>query len=69
MASGIIAGRFAGENVEFELGVQPDGQVQISKTPIRGELVQVTLRQPAEISVLTANRGQYEALILDVLGT
>jgi hypothetical protein len=68
VATGIIAGRFAGANVEFELRVQPDGQVQISKTPIQGELVQVTLRQPAEISILTANRGEYEALILDMLG-
>jgi hypothetical protein len=68
VATGIIAGRFASENIQFELRVQPDGQVQLSKTPIRGELVQVTLRQPAEISVLTAGREDYEALILDMLG-
>jgi hypothetical protein len=55
IAAALITGRFDGKRVHFMLEVRADGTID----PKTGE---------APISVLTADRAAYEALILDLLG-
>ena len=67
VAGGIIVGRFGGEDVHLALEVKDNGLIEPHE---KGSKVGFTriIATAAKISVLTANTGEYEALILDLLG-
>jgi Thioredoxin 2, N-terminal len=61
IASGVIVGQFEGQPLHVDLTVSGSGFVEIVR---RG----VDFSTPKKLDVLSANEGEYEALILDALG-
>jgi hypothetical protein len=68
IATGIITGRFSGKNIDFALKVAHDGTIELSSGRLLGPDANLKLVSTTRISVLTANKGEYEAVILDLLG-
>jgi hypothetical protein len=67
IATGIITGRFSGKNIDFALKVAHDGSIELSSGRLLGAAAKRFV-STTRISVLTANKGEYEAVILDLLG-
>ena len=67
IARGRITGELDGEPLELTLIVGHDGTIQGGKS---SQLVHSGIRlvSPTTFPILTANAGEYEALILDLLG-
>jgi hypothetical protein len=68
VASGLISGQFVGKPIELVLKVKSDGAIDVGEAASRGPVVNINFVLPAKIWVLTAHKGEYEALILDLLG-
>jgi|SRR5271163_2556369 len=68
IATGIITGRFSGKNIDFAVKVAHDGTIELSSGRSLGAAANLRFVSPTRISVLTANKGEYEAVILDLLG-
>ena len=68
IAGGRIMGRFSGAAIDLTLKVYADGAIETYKSGPRLGPTNIDLVSQTPISVLTANKGEYEALILDALG-
>ena len=66
LAVGHIAGQVSGKDLQITLNVHPDGEIRAFQGPKAGH-IQAQYTSPSKISVLTADRAQYEALILDFI--
>jgi hypothetical protein len=66
LARGRIFGRVSGSDLEVTLNVDPTGEIHAFQGPKAGHIgTQYTSR--SKVSVLTADRAQYEGLILDFI--
>jgi hypothetical protein len=66
LAVGRISGRISGSDLQVTLNVDPNGEIEAFQAPKVGH-VGNQFTSPSKLSVLTANRAQYEALILDFI--
>lgn len=64
LAVGRISGRISGRDLQVTLNVHPNGEIHAFQGPKAGH-ISSQFTSPAKLSVLTADRPQYEALILD----
>jgi hypothetical protein len=69
LASAIIIGRLEDQHYELLLNITPEGLVQVSKAAGRSSLppLGVTFVSMSKVEVLTAQKEEYERLILDAL--
>jgi hypothetical protein len=65
---GLITGRFLGEPINLTLNGYASGAIELHKTGRRGAYLNLELASTSRFSVLNAHKGEYEALILDLLG-
>jgi hypothetical protein len=68
LAVGHITGRVSGSELQFTLSVEPAGEIHAFRGPKAGH-IHAQFTSPSKVSVLTAGRAQYEALILDFIET
>ena len=68
IAVGHITGVFSGKPVDLTLIVRPTGEIDPIEAGPKAAHLQMQFALPARISVLSAHKGEYEALILDLLG-
>ena len=66
LAVGRISGRISGSDLQVTLNVQPTGEIHAFQGPKVGH-ISTQFTSPSKLSVLTADRAQYEALILDFI--
>ncbi len=66
LAGGRIFGRVSGSDLQVTLKVDPTGEIHAFQGPKAGH-VAIQFTSPSKLSVLTADRAQYEALILDFI--
>lgn len=67
IAAGRVVGRVSGRDLQIMLNISPNGDIHaFSEGPKFGH-VHVQFASPLKLSVLTADRDQYEALILDFI--
>jgi hypothetical protein len=66
LAGGRIFGRVSGSDLQVTLNVDPAGEIHAFQGPKAGHIA-VQFTSPSKLSVLTADRAQYEALILDFI--
>jgi hypothetical protein len=66
LAVGRIVGRVSGSDLQVMLNVDPNGEIHAFQGPKAGHIA-VQFTSPSKLSVLTADRAQYEALILDFI--
>ena len=64
LAVGRISGRISGRDLQVTLNVHPNGEIHAFQGPKAGH-ISSQFTNPSKLSVLTADRSQYEALILD----
>ena len=62
LAVGHISGRVSGSDLQVTLNVQPTGEIHTFQKPKTGH-ISSQFTSPSKLSVLTADRSQYEALI------
>jgi hypothetical protein len=67
IAVGRIFGRVSGRELQLTLNVQPSGEIHVFRGGPTVGAHQVQSTSPVAFSVLTANRAQYESLILDAI--
>jgi hypothetical protein len=63
---GRITGRVSGSDLQVTLNVRPTGEIQAFQGPKPGH-IQAQFTSPSKLSVLVADRAQYEALILEFI--
>ena len=66
LAVGRITGRVSGNDLQVTLNVHPTGEIHAFQGPKPGH-IQAQFTSPTKLSVLAADRAQYEALILDFI--
>ena len=66
LAVGRIGGRISGRDLKVTLDVYPTGEINAFQGPLAGHVAS-QFTSPSKLSVLTADRSQYEALILDFI--
>jgi hypothetical protein len=66
IAGGRIFGHVTGQELQVTLTVDPTGEVRAFQGPKTGHIA-VQFASPSKLSVLTADRAQYESLILDFI--
>lgn len=66
LAVGRITGRVSGSDLQVTLNVHPTGEIHAFRGPKPGH-IQAQFTSPSKLSVLAADRAQYEALILDFI--
>jgi hypothetical protein len=66
LAVGGITGRVFGSDLQVTLNVYPNGEIRAFQGPKAGH-IQAQFTSPSRLSVLAADRAQYEALILDFI--
>ena len=67
IAAGRVVGRISGRELHIVLNIHPNGDIHaFSEGPKFGH-VHVQFASPLKLSALTADRDQYEALILDFI--
>ncbi len=66
LAVGRITGRVSGSDLQVTLNVHATGEIHAFRGPKPGH-IQAQFTSPSKLSVLAANRAQYEALILDFI--
>jgi hypothetical protein len=66
IAGGRIFGHVTGQDVQVTLNVGPTGEVRAFQGPKAGHIAP-QFSSPSKLSVLTADRAQYESLILDFI--
>jgi hypothetical protein len=66
LAIGHISGRISGRDLHVTLNVHPAGEIDAFQGPKVGH-ISSQFTSPSKLSVLTADRTQYEALILDFI--
>jgi len=66
LAVGHISGRISGRDLQVTLNVHPNGEIHAFQGPKAGH-ISSQFTSPSKLSVLTADRSQYEALILDFI--
>ena len=64
LAVGRISGRISRSDLQVTLNVHPTGEIHAFQGPKAGH-ISSQFTSPSKLSVLTADRSQYEALILD----
>jgi hypothetical protein len=64
LAVGHISGRISGRDLQVTLNVHSNGDIHAFQGPKAGH-ISSQFTSPSKLSVLTADRSQYEALILD----
>ena len=64
IAVGHITGVFSGKPVDLTLIVRPTGEIDPIEAGPKAAHLQMQFALPARISVLSAHKGEYEALIL-----
>ena len=67
IAVGSIAGHVTGNDLQLTLNVHPNGHMLVFKEGAKIDHMQIPLLSPKTVSVLTADRDQYENLILDYI--
>ena len=66
LARGHIVGRVSGSDLQVTLNVDSTGEIHAFQGPKAGH-IQAQYTSPSKVSVLTADRAQYEGLILDFI--
>jgi hypothetical protein len=66
LAVGHISGRVSASDLQVTLNVHPTGEIHAFQGPKTGH-ISSQFTSPSKLSVLTADRSQYEALILDFI--
>jgi hypothetical protein len=66
LAVGHISGRVSGSDLQVTLNVHPTGEIHAFQGPKTGH-ISSQFTSPSKLSVFTADRSQYEALILDFI--
>ena len=66
LAVGRITGRVSGSDLQVKLTVDPTGEIKAFQGPKPGH-IQAQFTSPSKLSVLVADRAQYEALILEFI--
>ncbi len=66
LAVGRITGRVSGNDLQVTLNVHATGEIHAFQGPKTGH-ISSQFTSPSKLSVLTADRSQYEALILDFI--
>jgi len=66
LAVGHISGRVSASDLQVTLNVHPTGEIHAFQVPKTGH-ISSQFTSPSKLSVLTADRSQYEALILDFI--
>ncbi len=66
LAVGRITGRVSGSDLQVTLTVDPTGEIQAFQAPKPGH-IHAHFTSPSKLSVLVADRAQYEALILEFI--
>ena len=64
---GLITGRFLGQPINVTLNVYADG-IELHKAGPTGGYFTEEFASTSKLSILNAGKGEYEALILDLLG-
>jgi hypothetical protein len=64
---GLITGRFLGEPINVTLNVYASG-IELHKAGPTGGYFNEEFASTSKLSILNAGKGEYEALILDLLG-